>query len=460
MKILGISCFYHDAAAALLVDGKIVAATEEERFSRKKHDSGFPEKSIDFCLKTAGITAKDLNWVVFYEKPFTKFERMAKTFLSTAPKARKSFASAYRVWLKDKLWIKSKIAGHIKISPRKILFTKHHLSHAAVSFYTSPFDSAAILTCDGVGEWTTTALGHAGGNKVYLDEELRFPHSLGLFYSAFTQYLGFQINEGEFKVMGLAPYGKPIYKDKIEKMIQQSTDGSFKLDLSYFNFHYSDEVSFSQKFVDLLGQPPVNPKDSDQVREVYADIAASAQVVLEDKVLVIAKHLREKSGEENLCYAGGVALNGVANFRILKSAGFKNIFIHPAAGDSGGALGAALYVYHHILGNVKKGRNFTSSYWGQKHEDGDIKNFLDEQKIKYEKFEDKKLIEKLVGLLVRGKVVGWVRGRFEKKHSCRPEIEENEGPGKCKDKIQRGFPSVCPGNSLRQSPRLLRHQRE
>lgn len=412
MKILGISCYYHDAAAAIIIDGKIIAAAEEERFSRAKHDSSFPQNAINFCLREAKIKSKQLDYVVFYEKPFLKFERITLSFLATAPWALNAFISAYKIWLKEKLWIKERMLTHLKIPGKKLLFSHHHLSHAASTFYTSPFDSAAILTCDGVGEWTTTAWGRGKKNKVYLEEEIRFPHSLGLFYSTLTQYLGFQINEGEFKVMGLAPYGKPKYVNKVEKLIKQKKDGSFKLNLKYFKFHLSDKVSFSEKFIKLFGVPPVDPKDSDKVVKVYADIAASGQKVLEEKLLTIAKHIKEKTGEKNLCYAGGVALNGVANWRIFKEAGFENIFIHPAAGDSGGALGAALYLYHHVLGKQKRPR-FNHAYLGKAVKEEEIKKFIRRRKIKVERFSNKKLVEKLAELLVEGKVIGWVRGRFE-----------------------------------------------
>lgn len=412
MKILGISCFYHDAAAALIIDGKIVAAAEEERFSRIKHDSNFPKNAIKFCLKRAGLETGDLNWVVFYEKPFTKFERITLSALATVPMAGESFVNAYRVWLKDKLWIKLLIAKEVGVAFEKILFTGHHLSHAAVAFYTSPFDSAAILTCDGVGEWTTTSWGIGKTNKVRLLKELKFPHSLGLFYSVFTQFLGFQINEGEFKVMGLAPYGKPRFVAKVEKLIQQSADGSFKLNMSYFNFHLSDKVSFNRKFVDLFAVPPVNPKDGDEVKQVYADIAASCQKVLDETLLVIARNIQEKTGADNLCYAGGVALNGVSNWKIFKEAGFKNIFVHPAAGDSGGALGAALYVYQHVLGK-EKGNPFLTPYLGEENSEGEVERFVRENNLRAKRYSDRALVKKVAGLLLKKKVVGWVRGRFE-----------------------------------------------
>jgi carbamoyltransferase len=412
MKILGISCYYHDAAAVLIDNGKIIAAAAEERFSRKKHDSGFPRLSVDFCLRRAKISAKDLNWVVFYEKPFLKFERISLSFLGTAPYARNSFLNAYKSWIKDKLWIKTTIAKEIKIPSDKILFSGHHLSHAASSYYTSPFNSAALLTVDGVGEWTTTAWGEAKNNKIELKNEIRFPHSLGLFYSAFTQFLGFQINEGEFKLMGLAPYGEPRFFEKIDKLIRQSADGSFHLDLKYFNFHLSDKVSFNQKFIDLLNVNPVNPKESDKVVKVYADIASSAQKVLEEKLLVIAKELKRKTGQENLCYAGGVALNGVANWRIFKEAGFKNIFIHPEAGDAGGALGAALYLYHHVLDN-KKTESLKHVYFGEENKNEDVVNFFESQGVTPKHLDDNKLTDEVANMLAKGRVIGWVRGRFE-----------------------------------------------
>lgn len=411
MKILGISCYYHDGAAALIEDGKIIAAAEEERFSRVKHDSRYPEMAINFCLKMGNVITKDLDYVVFYEKPLLKFERITLTFLETAPRARESFVSAYKTWLKDKLWIKATLASKLRIDSKKILFNQHHVSHAASAYYTSSFSSAAVLTCDGVGEWTTTAWGVGKENKLNMAEEIKFPHSLGLFYSVFTQFLGFEINEGEFKVMGLAPYGKPIYMDKVEKLISQSSDGAFRLNLKYFNFHVSDKTSYSNEFVKLFGKP-MDSRKSDLVIPKYADIAASAQRVLENKLVEIAKYVKYKTKAENLCYAGGVALNGVANWRIFKEAGFKNIFIHPAAGDSGGALGAALYVYHHIL-NKPRRVDFKNVYLGQQNENHAIKDFLESNNIKYQRLDEGELTGRLADMLVQGKVLGWVKGRFE-----------------------------------------------
>lgn len=412
MKILGISCFYHDSAACLIEDGKIIAAAEEERFSRKKHDSRFPQLAIDFCLKEGAINSEDLDWVVFYEKPFLKFERIILSFLSTTPSARKIFIDACKIWLKEKIWIKALILSELKIDSSRIVFSSHHISHAASAFYTSPFKKVAILTCDGVGEWTTTAWGKGFNNKMYLQEELRFPNSLGLFYSTITQFLGFEVNDGEYKVMGLAPYGVPRYVSNISKLIKQSENGSYKLDLSYFNFLYSDKISFSNKLIKLLNMPPVNPKSADKISQNYADIAASTQKVLEEKLLVIAKHLKKQTSEDNLCYAGGVALNAVANWKIFKEAGFKNIFIHPAAGDSGGALGAAFYFYHHVLGNKRK-NSLEHVYFGAYNQTSEIKKFIEDNKIQAEYFNDKFLIKQIAAALTQGKVVGYVRGKFE-----------------------------------------------
>ncbi|MBI4039380.1 carbamoyltransferase [Candidatus Daviesbacteria bacterium] len=412
MTILGISCYYHDAAAVILKDGQLLAAAEEERFTRKKHDSGFPSCAIDFCLKTANITSPNIDWVVFYEKPFIKFERITLSALALAPSARQTFINTYTTWLKNKLWIKSQIIKKLKISDQQILFCGHHLSHAASAYYASGFDSAALLTCDGVGEWTTTSFGRAHDNKLSLDWEIKFPYSLGLFYSAFTQYLGFEVNEGEYKVMGLAPYGRPEYYDKINKLITQTNDGSFQIDLSYFDYYKSDKLAFSDRLVRLLGIPPQQSEKSDQIIPAYANIAASVQKVLEEKLLAIAKYVKQQTGEQNLCYAGGVALNGVANWKIFQEAGFANIFIQPAAGDSGGALGAALYVYHHILGHK---RVFVQNhcYWGQQNNLADIKKFIDSNNIKATFLSDDNLEDRLVDLLTDKKVVGWVKGRFE-----------------------------------------------
>jgi len=435
MHILGLSCFYHDSAAALLRDGVLIAAAEEERFSRIKHDFDFPERSIQFCLEEAGITAQDLDYVVFYEKPFAKFDRILMTSFQGFPRTWRMFSGAMIHWLGDKLWMKSIIQTKLGISPDKILFEDHHLSHAASAFYPSPFEEAAILTLDGVGEWTTASAGTAKGNAISLTQEIRFPHSLGLLYSAFTAFLGFQVNEGEYKVMGMAPYGVPRYMDKItDHLLRVSDDGSFRMNMDYFSYHYSDERTFNAKFVDLFG-PPRDPKmhfftsqtrfpsyfgekpaDFDEqcrLNEHYADVAASIQKVTEEIILKLARDLHKRTGLTKLCMAGGVALNSVANGRILNETPFEDLFIQPAAGDSGAALGAALHVHHALLG---KPRSFTleHAYWGKAYSGNDIQSFLDGQNIPYEKYsDDDKLLDRLVEDLVGGKVVGWYQGRFE-----------------------------------------------
>lgn len=415
MNILGISCYYHDAAAALIKNGKIVAAAEEERFSRKKHDSGFPKNAIDFCLKRGNIGSSNLDYVVFYEKPFRKFHRILLSSFSTYPKSYGSFREGIRIWLTQKLWIKQEIASYLNIDLDKILFCEHHLSHAASCFYLSPFKKSAILTIDGVGEWTTAAMGIGTDNKITFLREIHFPQSLGLFYSTYTAFLGFEVNEGEWKVMGLAPYGKPKYADKIRKTIKQHTDGSFSLDFSYFSYHYSDKKSFSDKLVKLLGEP-IDPKDSHLVTERSADIAASVQLVTEELILGMAKYVQKETELPYLCLAGGVALNSVANFHILNAGIFKNIFIQPAAGDSGGALGAALYIYHHVLNN-KNRQLMTNAYFGKQWSNEEIEQFLKSLNspitLKWRKLNNDKLIDYVSDQIMKGKVVGWMQGRFE-----------------------------------------------
>lgn len=435
MYILGISCFYHDAAAALLRDGVLVAAAEEERFSRKKHDFGFPVHAIDFCLKQAGITGKDLDYVVFYEKPFVKFERILMTALGTFPNSLPTFRESMIAWFKDKLWIKGLLQDKLGVPASKILFTDHHMSHAASAFFCSPFKEAAMLTIDGVGEWTTASIGRGvaawdgnGKNTIELYKEMRFPHSIGLLYSAFTAFLGFEVNEGEYKVMGMAPYGEPRYMDKVYKLVHPNSDGSFWLDMDYFSYHYSTNQTFNRKFVELFGEPRdprsdfitrlthANPQVSNEVIErnqYYADVAASIQRVTEELILQMARQAHKETGLDKLCLAGGVALNSVANGRILRETPFKELFVQPAAGDSGGALGAALYVYHVVLG---KPRNFTleHAYWGATYTNGDIQKALDERGAKYEIVEDDaRMTDRIVDDLTRGKVVGWFQGRFE-----------------------------------------------
>ncbi|MFC2016366.1 carbamoyltransferase [Chloroflexota bacterium] len=435
MYILGISCHYHDAAAALLKDGKLIAAAEEERFTRIKHDFNFPENAINFCLDYAGISGKDLDYVVFYEKPFHKFERILMTTFQSFPKSWNIFREGMLTWLSDKLWVKSTISSKVGIESNKILFVEHHLSHAASTFYSSPFEEAAILTVDGVGEWTTTTMGIGNGTDIRLVKEIKFPHSLGLLYSAFTAFLGFKVNEGEYKVMGMAPYGRPRYIDKIyDNLVKVADDGSFWLNMDCFCYHYSDEKAFGSRFEKLFGksrvpetyfftsntrfptyfgEKPSNYNELCRENEHYADIAASIQRVTEEILLKMVNSLYKETGLTKLCIAGGVALNSVANGRILRETPFEELFIQPAAGDGGGALGAALYAYHGLLG---KPRTFVleHAYWGKEYSENEIKGFLDGNNISYEYFpDDEKLLDKLVDDLVDGKVVGWFQGRFE-----------------------------------------------
>jgi len=435
MYILGISCFYHDAAAALIKDGELIAAAEEERFTRRKHDFDFPENAIHFCLDFAGITGKDLDYVVFYEKPFHKFERILMTIFQNYPKSWNVFREAMITWLGDKLWVKSIIKDKLRIEENKILFVEHHLSHAASAFYPSPFEEAAILTIDGVGEWTTATMGVGKGAEIKLLKEIKFPHSLGLLYSAFTAFLGFQVNEGEYKVMGMAPYGKPRYVDKIyDHLINVASDGSFWINMDYFSYHYSDEKTFNNKFEELFGKPrtpemhfftsntrfpsyfgekPSNYKELCRENEYYADVAASIQKVTEEILLKLTDSLHKETGFKKLCIAGGVGLNSVANGRILLETPFEELFIQPSAGDGGGALGAALHVYHGLLG---KPRSFVleHAYWGKEYSEKEIREFLERNNISYEYFsDDDKLLTRVVDDLVDGKVVGWFQGRFE-----------------------------------------------
>lgn len=434
MYILGISCFYHDSAAVLLHDGELVAAAEEERFSRLKHDAGFPALATQFCLQRAGIAAQDLDYVVFYEKPLLKFERILKTHLATFPRSWRVFGEAMISWLGDKLWVKSHIAKGVGVEMEKVLFVDHHLSHAASAFFASPFERAAVLTVDGVGEWTTAVQGTAtadwggGTNQLILEKEQRFPHSLGLLYSAFTAFLGFRVNNGEYKVMGMSPYGRPNHVDKIEKLFKVYNDGSFWLDMDYFSFTHSHTETYNQKFINLFGEPRVHSDefftsnthpefspDDPIVRQnqYYADVAASIQHVTEEALLKMLAALHERTGEANVCMAGGVALNSKANGRLLRESPFEQIFIQPAAGDSGGALGAALYVYHVLLGQP---RRFVQehNYYGAEYSTAEQHRAAEASGYAYEAIEDEaKLTERVVDELLAGKVIGWFQGRFE-----------------------------------------------
>ena len=434
MNILGISCFYHDAAAALLQDGALIAAAEEERFSRLKHDSGYPAHAIRFCLEQAKIQARDLDYVVFYEKPFVKFERIFTTALHTAPRSLDLFARAMKNWLVDRLWVKGLIQRELGVESERILFSEHHLSHAASAFLCSPFDEAAVLTVDGVGEWATASSGIGKGNEVKINKEIRFPHSLGLLYSVFTAFLGFEVNEGEYKVMGMAPYGRARFVDKVEKLIRVEADGSFRLNMDYFSYHYSSTQAFTSKFEQLFGAPrkpesyfftsssgypsyfgdrPSNFNALAQQNEYYADVAASIQVVTEEILLKMANALHRETGQRRLCMAGGVALNSVANGRLLKETPFEEIYVQPAAGDSGAALGAALYAYHMLLGQARR-FVMEHAYWGKGFDGAAVHDALVQENIRAETFGDEnKLLDRVADLLSQGKVAGWYQGRFE-----------------------------------------------
>jgi carbamoyltransferase len=434
MNILGISCYYHDAAAVLLQDGQLIAAAEEERFTRKKHDYDFPKNAIQFCLDSGGIKGSDLDYVVFFEKPFRKLDRILSTVLQTYPQSWKVFRESMITWVLDKLWVGSTLQSELGIPKEKVLFSDHHLSHAASAYLCSPFDEAAILTVDGVGEWVTAATGVGRGNTIKLDQHIEFPHSLGLLYSAFTAFLGFEVNEGEYKVMGMAPYGQPRYVDKVWKLVNQNPDGSFSLDMDYFSFHYSTDKTFNRRFVNLFGEPrdpkllfftestgfpkyfgtpPSNIGELNKVNQHYADIAASIQKVTEDLLVGMAAALQKRTGLKRLCMAGGVALNSVANSRILRESGFEELYIQPAAGDGGGALGAALWAYNSLLG---KPRTFVMehAYWGQSYSSAEVGDFLTQNNIPHRRIEcEDQLLDHVVRRLAEGNVIGWFHGRFE-----------------------------------------------
>jgi carbamoyltransferase len=434
MHILGLSCFFHDASAVLLRDGDVIAAAEEERFSRQKHDYNFPSRAIQFCLAQGGIRSEDLDYVAFFEKPFVKFERLLFSILQTFPRSRRVFQESMVSWLTEKLWVKNLIREQLDIPEDKILFGEHHLSHAASAFLCSPFEEAAILTVDGVGEWSTATYGMGKGHDITLLEEIRFPHSLGLLYSAFTAFLGFEVNEGEYKVMGMAPFGEPKYLDKVYKLIRVEKDGSFQLDMDYFAFHHSTDRTYNHRFLELFGPrrdprasfftassgypsyfgaKPANFSALAAENQHYADVAASIQVATEETLLTMANHLYQRTGLNKLCLAGGVALNSVANGRILRETPFEELYIQPSAGDGGGAMGAALWAYHMVLG---KPRQFVleHAYWGEAHSRGAIEAFLQGNQIPYHRIDDDdKLIDRVVDALASGKVVGWFQGRSE-----------------------------------------------
>ena len=419
--ILGISAFYHDSAASLIKDGNIISAAQEERFTRIKHDSSYPYNAVKFVLNNSKLDISDVDHIVFYEKPFLKFERLLETYVAFAPKGFKSFSKAMPIWLRDKLFQKKMIMDCLKRhnsnfkNENKILFSEHHLSHAASAFYPSPFDEAVILTADGVGEWATTTVAIGKNNNLEIKKELHFPHSLGLLYSAFTYYTGFKVNSGEYKLMGLAPYGTPKYVEKIlENLIDLKDDGTFMLDQKYFNYCTGLTMT-NKKFDKLFGQKPRIP-DKDQITQFHMDIAASIQNVTEIIMLKLTKSLKSEYGINNLCLAGGVALNCVANGKILKEKIFDNIWVQPAAGDAGGSLGAALAYWYIDLNKERKDikeDNMQGSYLGNKYSDKEIKRELDKIGANYNEYDQQTIIDKMASSLSEGKAVGWFQGRME-----------------------------------------------
>lgn len=417
MYNLGISCYYHDSAAALLKDGHVIAAVEEERFSRKKYDDDFPEIAIEWCLKEARISPSDIQSVAFYDKPVLKFERLLDNYISVAPRGIYSFLDTIPKWLHKRLWIKNEIEKSLKGFKGEIIFPEHHLSHAAHTYYTSTFEESAILTVDGVGEWSTASFGYAKNNSIKLTNDIRWPHSLGLFYSAFTYFLGFKVNEGEYKLMGLASYGKPKYYDLIlNNLIDVKEDGSIHLDMKYFAFTY-DKVMTNTRFSKLFGIEP--RKKDEKIEQIHFDIGASAQKVLEDILLKMANHVYEKTKMKNLCLGGGVALNGVANYRLFKEAPFDNLHIPPSPGDAGSAVGCAqylYYIYHKNQRVIEKDQSKVIAeniYVGPTYTNDVIQTFLDTNKIKYEKLDSEKLLKQTAQLISDGNIVGWYQGKME-----------------------------------------------
>ena len=414
MYILGISAFYHDSAACIVKNGEIIAAAQEERFTRKKHDHNFPQKAIEYCLKEAGITAKQLDLVAFYDKPFLKFERLLETYLTYAPIGFQSFIKAIPLWIKEKLWMKEMIKDKLGYEG-KVIFPEHHESHAASAFYPSPFQKAAIITMDGVGEWTTTSFGFGDGNDIQLLADIKFPHSLGLLYSAFTYYTGFKVNSGEYKVMGLAPYGEPKYKHLIyDHLIDVKEDGSFRMNMEYFNYCQGLTMT-NEKFHKLFGGPPRVPETKLTQKEM--DLARSLQEVTEEIVLKIGNHVYKETGLKDVCLAGGVALNCVANGRLLREGPFENIWIQPAAGDAGGALGAALIGWYKYFNNQRTADGKTDqqkgSYLGPQFSDEEIYSFIQSKNLKAKKLNDDDLINTVADLIADEKVIGWFDGRME-----------------------------------------------
>ncbi len=420
-SILGISAFYHDSAASMVIDGKIVAAAQEERFTRIKHDQSYPHNAIEFVLKKSNLKLSEVDYIVFFEKPFLKFERLLETYVAFAPRGFKSFCKAMPIWLSEKLFQKTmlfnKLKNHDKNfkDKKKIMFSDHHLSHAASAFFPSPFEEALVLTADGVGEWATTTLAIAKDNKLEILKEIHFPHSLGLLYSAFTYYTGFKVNSGEYKLMGLAPYGSPIYKEKIiNNLIDIKDDGSFRLNQDYFNYATGLTMT-NKKFDELFGQPVRKP-NTDKLTQFHMDIAASIQLVTEEIMLKLASSIQKQYKIENLCLAGGVALNCVANGKLLEKKIFKNIWIQPAAGDAGGSLGAALALWHNELQQprtINPNDDMRGSYLGPEYDDSQIKKILDEIGANYQIMKEDQIISKTAEDLSKGLAIGWFQGRME-----------------------------------------------
>ena len=418
-KIIGISSFYHDSSASLIINGEIINAVQEERFTRIKHDSSFPVNSIKYILKENKITLNEIDFIVFYEKPFLKFERLLETYVANSPRGFRSFRIAMPIWLREKLFQKIFIVKELKkifngFNSNKLMFSEHHISHASSAYYPSPFNEAVILTLDGVGEWSTTTISLGKKNKIKIVEEIQFPHSIGLLYSAFTYYLGFKVNSGEYKVMGLAPYGRPIYKNLIlKKLIDLKEDGSFRLDQSYFN--YSTGLTMTNKKFSALFGKPVRRADNDSLTQFHMDVACSIQEVIEIIILKITKYLSQKFQIPNLCLAGGVALNCVANSKIFEAKHFKNIWIQPASGDAGGSLGSALYFWHNELNGIKKINkdNMKGSFLGPYFNESEIKNELIKCGAKFKVFNNNEVISKTVEALTKGKAVGWFQGKME-----------------------------------------------
>lgn len=414
MNILGISAFYHDSAACLVQDGNIIAAAQEERFTRKKHDYRFPGNAAEFCLNYAGLSAGDIDIVAFYDKPFLKFERLLESYLTYAPIGIKSFIKAMPLWIKQKLWMKELIKKELNFEG-KVLFPEHHESHAASAFFPSPFEDAAFITMDGVGEWTTASYGIGEGNQIEIIADIKFPHSIGLLYSAFTYYTGFKVNSGEYKVMGLAPYGEPKYVDKIlNELIDLKEDGSFKLNMKYFNFAAGLTMTNS-RFNKLFGGKPRKPESKLTQRDM--DLARSVQDVTEEVMLLTARHVKSETGKDNLVLAGGVALNCVANGKILREKIFDDIWIQPAAGDAGGALGAALFTWHQYLNNernvIKDKDSQHGSYLGPEFTGNEVKNYLDQNSIPYRELSRNEIPGTIADLINDEKVIGWFQGRME-----------------------------------------------